>query len=68
MLTLVSGSSSTEIKFDQLSEIQVPLPGDDDFDLWLEKINLLNDAVIASRSILQRKEQELKSLVSGLYN
>ena len=27
MLTLVSGSSSTEVKFDQLSEILVPLPG-----------------------------------------
>ena len=34
MLRLVSGSSSTEIKFDQLKEIRVPLPESGDFDLF----------------------------------
>ena len=67
ILTLVSGSSSTEIKFDQLSEILVPLPEDDDYDLWMEKINLLTAEIDETRSILQSKEQELDSVVSGLY-
>lgn len=68
MLTLVSGSLSTEIKFDQLSEIQVPLPDDDDFDLWVENINALTDEISESRSSLRQKEKELQSFINNLYN
>ena len=67
MLTLVSGSSSTEIKFDQLSEIVVPLPEDGDFDLWLEQINNLNREIEESRDLLEVKEKELSLLLTQLY-
>ena len=39
MLRLVSGSSSSEIKFDQLAEIRVPIPESGDFDLFLERLH-----------------------------
>lgn len=68
LLTLVSGSSSTEVKFDQLSEILVPLPEDDDFDLWLEKINVLTTEIEDSRATLESKTQELESVIGGLYD
>ena len=67
MLTLVSGSSSTEIKFDQLAEILVPLPDDDDFDLWLEKVNNLSTEIEDARSIMEAKARELYSFMDGLY-
>ena len=67
MLTLVSGSSSTEIKFDQLAEILVPLPEDDDFDLWLEQVNTLTSDINEARAVMKGKEQELQSLLDDLY-
>ena len=67
MLTLVSGSSSTEIKFDQLAEIQVPLPKDDDFDLWLEKVNFVSAEIDEARALLERKELERLGLLQNLY-
>ena len=67
MLTLVSGSSSTEIKFDQLSEILVPLPEDDDFDLWLEKVILLSSEIDEARTLMERKEFERQALLEKLY-
>ena len=67
ILTLVTGSSSTEVKFDQLSEILVPLPEDDDFDLWLEQVSTLTAEIDESRSNMESKERELESLLDGLY-
>ena len=67
ILTLVSGSSSTEVKFDQLAEILVPLPEDNDFDLWLEQVNTLTAEIDESRATMESKEQELQSLLDGLY-
>ena len=67
MLTLVSGSSSTEIKFDQLSEILVPLPDGDDFDLWLERIQQLTMEIDEARNSLSTKESELGAMMVGLY-
>ena len=67
ILTLVSGSSSTEVKFDQLAEILVPLPEDDDFDLWLEQVNTLTADIDESRAVVASKERELQSLLDGLY-
>ena len=67
MLTLVSGSSSTEVKFDQLVEILVPLPDDNDFDLWLEKVNTMTTEIEEHRTGLENKERELQSLLDGLY-
>ena len=67
VLTLVSGSSSTEVKFDQLAEILVPLPEDDDFDLWLEQVSSLTADIEESRAAMESKEQELQTLLDGLY-
>ena len=67
MLTLVSGSSSTEIKFDQLSEIMVPLPENDDFDLWLERIDSLTAEIEHHREALHDRSQELQRVFQELY-
>ena len=67
ILTLVSGSSSTEVKFDHLAEILVPLPDDDDFDLWLEQVNTLTSDIDEARAVMESKEQELQSVLDGLY-
>ena len=68
MLTLVSGSSSTEVKFEQLSEIIVPLPKDGDFDLWLERIESLTEEVEEYRTTVEQKERELSAVFEELYN
>ena len=65
--TLVFDSSSTEVKFDQLVEILVRLPEDDDFDLWLERVNTLTVEIDESRSTLESKEQELQAIHNELY-
>ena len=67
MLSLVTGSSSTEIKFDQLSEIRVPIPRDGDFDLWLERISDLSHEAAESRARMENKEQELRLLMDSLF-
>lgn len=67
MVTLVSGSSSTEIKFDQLSEIMVPLPENDDFDLWLERIDSVAVDIEHHRQELARKSEELRGVFQELY-
>ena len=67
MLTLVSGSSSTEIKFDQLAEIMVPLPENGDFDLWLERIDNLSVDIEYHRQEVARKIRELSGVFHGLY-
>ena len=67
ILTLVSGSSSTEVKFDHLAEILVPLPDDDDFDLWLEQVNTLTSDIDEARAVMESKKQELQSVLDGLY-
>ena len=67
MLTLVSGSSSTEIKFAQLAEVLVPLPEDDDFDLWLEKIGSLTAKIEQRRIALRQAQGELEAVFQKLY-
>jgi type I restriction enzyme M protein len=67
MLRLVSGSSSTEIKFEQLCEIRVPMPDDGDFDLFLETLNSKRTEVERLRSALAAKEQDLEATFRRLY-
>ncbi|MBI2859060.1 MAG: N-6 DNA methylase [Chloroflexi bacterium] len=67
MLTLVSGSSSTEIKFNQLSEILVPIPEGNDFDLWVERIQQMTTEIEDYRNTLYVKEQKLNKMVADLY-
>ena len=67
MLRLVSGSSSTEVKFEQLSEIQVPLPESGDFDLFLETLNAKRSEVEALRAALNERQEELQGVFRELY-
>lgn len=67
MLRLVSGSSSTEIKFDQLKEIMVPLPEEGDFDLFVEKLQRASDDIERTRKALAAKIEERERMVSLLY-
>ena len=67
MLRLVSGSSSTEIKFDQLSEIRVPLPKGGDFDLFLETVNDRRNEVDLLRTKLKECEEGLEEVFRSLY-
>lgn len=67
MLTLVSGSSSTEVKFDQLSDILVPLPQEEDFDLFLDRLQGLRDEIDQARAVLFEKQSSLDGMMRGLY-
>jgi len=67
MLTLVTGSSSTEIKYESLAEISIPLPEGDDFDLFLERIEEERRAIDDARLLLAQRQQALDLLVRGLY-
>lgn len=55
MLRLVSGSSSTEVKFEQLNEILVPIPAGDDFDLFIDEIEILQAEVKEMEAELNEK-------------
>lgn len=67
MLRMVSGSSSTEIKFAQFEEILVPLPASGDFDLFLENVDARREKVSRLKTDLKEKELELENLFGSLY-
>jgi hypothetical protein len=67
MLRLVSGSSSTEIKFDQLAEIMVPLPDEGDFELFIEGLQKISSDIEQTRSTLATKMKERDRMISDLY-
>ena len=67
MLRLVSGSSSTEIKLDQLNEILVALPESGDFDLFLENIEKKQKTISKLKEELTREEEGLEDVFRGLY-
>ncbi len=67
MLRLVSGGSSTEVKFDQLGEIHVPIPEDEDFDLFVDEIESLQAEVTEIESRLNEKRTLLRGKFVGLY-
>ena len=68
MLRLVSGSSSTEIKFAQLEEIRVPLPESGDFDLFLEDLQDRRNKVAMLRSSLEKEQENLARVFKSLYD
>jgi hypothetical protein len=67
MLRLVSGSSSTEVKFDQLHEISVPMPEGEDFELFIERMRDQHDAIERVRADLAQKIDALNGMISDLY-
>jgi len=56
MLRLVSGSSSTEVKFDQLAEIYVPPAPGEDYDLFVDDV-ITGDPKRCTRKAGLRKEK-----------
>jgi type I restriction enzyme M protein len=67
MLRLVSGSSSTEVKFDQLKNLYIPIPPGEDFDLFVDEIVRLREETIDLEQQLRGKRAELESRFLELY-
>jgi hypothetical protein len=67
MLRLVSGSSSTEIKFAQLKEIIVPLPDEGDFDLFIEKLQAVSQDIEDARRHLTANVEKRDQMINRLY-
>lgn len=67
LLRLVSGSSSTEVKFEQMKEIYIPIPRGEDFDLFIDNITRLRSEIINIESALKFKKDELEGQFLALY-
>lgn len=67
MLRLVSGSSSTEVKFDQLEDLYIPIPPGEDFDLFIDDIVRLREEIADIDQQLSEKHTKLKSRFLQLY-
>ncbi len=68
MLRLVSGSSSTQIKLDDLKDIYIPLPPDEDYDLIIDDVVQLREEISEIEDILNKRHNELDRLFLDLYN
>ena len=68
MLGLVSGSSSTELKVAELSEVRVPLPEEGDFDLFLEKVATHRKQIDALSRALGAEEAALSAMFEEMYS
>ena len=67
MLGLVSGSSSTELKFSELSDVRVPLPESGDFDLFLERVAEHREKIDTLSRALRDEEMALSSMFESMY-
>ena len=67
MLRLVSGSSSTEVKFDQLEDLYILIPPGEDFDLFIDDIVRLREEIADIDQQLSEKRTKLKSRFLQLY-
>ena len=67
MLGLVSGSSSTELKFSELSEVRVPLPEGGDFDLFLERVATHRKRIDTLSQELRDEETALSAMFEAMY-
>ena len=55
LLTTVTGSSSTEIKWDIVSSVQVPVPPDDDYDTFLADVMELESKIGRHATLLEER-------------
>jgi len=67
MLTLVSGSSSTEVKFDQLKDLYIPIPPQEDFDLFIDDTIGLQEDISDLERHLKEKREALENRFLHLY-
>ena len=67
MLKLVSGSSSTEVKFEQLRDLYIPIPPGEDFDLFIDDITVLREEICDMERIINTKRSDLQDRFEKLY-
>ena len=68
MLKLVSGSSSTEVKFEQLRDLYIPIPPGEDFDLFIDDITVLREQICDMEKQLNSTRNELQNRFEKLYS
>ena len=67
MLTMVTGSSSTEIKWEVIKEIPVPLPPNNDFDTFLADVIEIESKIESHQKLLEDKKKALNSKFEDLF-
>jgi restriction endonuclease S subunit len=67
MSGLVSGSSSTEVTFQQLKDIYIPIPPEEDVDLFIDDIVKLREEISNLESQLYEKRTKLQDRFVQLY-
>jgi type I restriction enzyme M protein len=67
LLTTVTGSSSTEIKWNNISRIPVPTPPNDDYDTFLADIMELESKIEKYTGLLEERREELQSKFGKLF-
>ena len=66
LLTTVTGSSSTEIKWAAVKQIAVPLPPDGDYDTFLEDVAALESKIAKFDSLLTKHKKEIRTKFEDL--
>jgi len=67
LLTTVTGSSSTEIKWEVIKDLAVPLPPNNDFDTFLADVMEIESKVEKYDKLLNDRRQELKRIFEDLF-
>jgi len=67
LLTTVTGSSSTEIKWEIISKLPVPVPENEDYDTFLADVMELESKIQKYSTLLQERRKELAERFSGLF-
>lgn len=67
MLRLASGSSSTEVKFEQLKDIHIPVPKDGDYDLFVDQVEAIQSEIAELDAKRTEKATALRDRFSNLF-
>lgn len=68
LLTTVTGSSSTEIKWDVISKLPVPVPDNEDYDTFLADVMELESKIQKHATLLEERRKEMADRFNGLFN
>ena len=67
LLTTVTGGSSTEIKWDIIKKIHVPVPDGGDYDSFLAEVMELESKIDAARKQLKKDQDHLVGKFKSLF-
>jgi restriction endonuclease S subunit len=67
LLTTVTGSSSTEIKWDVIKDIPVPMPPNGDFDTFTADVIELESKINKFEELLADRRRELAEIFQRLF-